>query len=143
MEFVKGLYNKYKRIISYIMMSGITAIIELITALLLINLLSFTDVSANTVGVVIGSVIHYVLVTKKVFGQTIDIKTVFIYILTFIIGLLLQNAVVYLLDRALVRYLDVNISYTISKMASLAVSFLVMYKLRSVLYSIAERKKDE
>ena len=90
---------------------------------------------SNTAGILIGSAIHYVCVTKKVFDRSVDIRTVVIYISTFLLGMLIQNGVVWAVCRLLVGVVGKSIGYTVSKVASLAVSFFVLYGVRKFLYA--------
>lgn len=110
--------------IKYFIISCGTAVIELCIGLLLINLLHLSEVVSNTAGILIGSAIHYVCVTKKVFNRSVDIRTVVIYISTFLLGMFIQNGVVWGVCRLLDGVVGKSIGYTVSKVASLAVSFL-------------------
>ena len=142
-EKIKSLLVKYKKIISYILTSCLTAAIELAIGLVMIDVFSFSSVAANTVGVIIGSLIHYLLVTKKVFIKKTDLRTALIYIATFLIGMGIQNLVVYFADRALKAHLGTELSFAVSKGMSLVVSFVVMYQLRKKLYSLLGRDINE
>ena len=78
MEKIRSLIEKYLQVIKYFIISCGTAVIELCIGLLLINLLHLSEVVSNTAGILIGSAIHYVCVTKKVFNRSVDIRTVVI-----------------------------------------------------------------
>lgn len=135
MEKIRSLIEKYSQVIKYFIISCGTAVIELCIGLLLINLLHLSEVVSNTAGILIGSAIHYVCVTKKVFDRSVDIRTVVIYISTFLLGMLIQNGVVWAVCRLLVGVVGKSIGYTVSKVASLAVSFFVLYGVRKFLYA--------
>lgn len=135
MEKIRSLIEKYLQVIKYFIISCGTAVIELCIGLLLINLLHLSEVVSNTAGILIGSAIHYVCVTKKVFDRSVDIRTVVIYISTFLLGMLIQNGVVWAVCRLLVGVVGKSIGYTVSKVASLAVSFFVLYGVRKFLYA--------
>ena len=135
MEKIRSLIEKYSQVIKYFILSCGTAVIELCIGLLLINLLHLSEVVSNTAGILIGSAIHYVCVTKKVFDRSVDIRTVVIYISTFLLGMLIQNGVVWAVCRLLVGVVGKSIGYTVSKVASLAVSFFVLYGVRKFLYA--------
>ena len=135
MEKIRSLIEKYSQVIKYFIISCGTAVIELCIGLLLINLLHLSEVVSNTAGILIGSAIHYVCVTKKVFDRSVDIRTVVIYISTFLLGLLIQNGGVGAVCRLLVGVVGKSIGYTVSKVASLAVSFFVLYGVRKFLYA--------
>lgn len=135
MEKIRSLIEKYSQVIKYFIISCGTAVIELCIGLLLINLLHLSEVVSNTAGILIGSAIHYVCVTKKVFDRSVDIRTVVIYISTFLLGMLIQNGVVWAVCRLLVGVVGKSIGYTVSKVTSLAVSFFVLYGVRKFLYA--------
>lgn len=135
MEKIRSLIEKYSQVIKYFIISCGTAVIELCIGLLLINLLHLSEVVSNTAGILIGSAIHYVCVTKKVFDRSVDIRTVVIYISTFLLGMLIQNGVVWAVCRLLDSVVGKSIGYTVSKVASLAVSFFVLYGVRKFLYA--------
>ena len=135
MEKIRSLIEKYSQVIKYFIISCGTAVIELCIGLLIINLLHLSEVVSNTAGILIGSAIHYVCVTKKVFDRSVDIRTVVIYISTFLLGMLIQNGVVWAVCRLLVGVVGKSIGYTVSKVASLAVSFFVLYGVRKFLYA--------
>ena len=135
MEKIRSLIEKYSQVIKYFIISCGTAVIELCIGLLLINLLHLSEVVSNTAGILIGSAIHYVCVTKKVFDRSVDIRTVVIYISTFLLGMLIQNGVVWAVCRLLDGVVGKTIGYTASRVASLAVSFFVLYGVRKFLYA--------
>ena len=135
MEKIRSLIEKYTQVIKYFIISCGTAVIELCIGPLLINLLHLSEVVSNTAGILIGSAIHYVCVTKKVFDRSVDIRTVVIYISTFLLGMLIQNGVVWAVCRLLVGVVGKSIGYTVSKVTSLAVSFFVLYGVRKFLYA--------
>ncbi len=135
MESIINIIEKYRKALSYIVVSMSTAVLETIVGLLLINIFDVNEVVANTVGVCVGTLLHYILITGKVFDKKVGYKTIFIYVLTFFIGLAIQDAVVGLVSALLKNVLDVNLSYIISKFCSLAVSFVLMYNVRKFLYS--------
>ena len=98
---------------------------------------------SNTVGIIFGAVIHYTLVTGKVFDSRKNAKTALVYLATFIIGLLLQNGILYVCDSILLRFLNMNLAYLISKVLSLGISFFFIYQLRKKLYSVLGSEKNE
>ncbi len=132
---IKKLINKYKKSLTYIAVSLCTATFETIIGLICINVFGLHEVVANTIGVCIGTTLHYFLITRKVFDKSVGVKTILIYILTFFIGLALQDTVVGVVSAILKNVIDANISYIVSKFCSLAVSFVIMYQVRKFLYS--------
>lgn len=137
---IKSLFEKYS-ILRYILVSLFTAIIETAIGLLFINVFSFSEVVSNTIGIIIGSAVHYLLITEKVFSSTVNIRTVIIYLSTFVLGVVIQNSVVWGVCKILNGLFDKNIVYILAKGTSLVVSFLVMYQLRKIMYRKVSKKE--
>lgn len=140
---IKSIIFKYKKSLLYILFSCLTASIETAAGLICLNCFGFNDVLSNTVGIIFGAVIHYTLVTGKVFDSRKNAKTALVYLATFIIGLLFQNGILYVCDSILLRFLNMNLAYLISKVLSLGISFFFIYQLRKKLYSVLGSEKNE
>lgn len=140
---MKQLINRFMPIIKYVCFSGMTAVIESIIALLLINLCSLSEVPANTAGIIIGSVIHYLCVTRGVFNGKINWKTVMVYVSTFIMGMLLQNLVVWATVKIIGDSLNENLRYLAAKACSLVVSFFLMYFIRKLGYRMVSESDNK
>ena len=132
--------HKYDSILKYIFASGITAILETVIGLLLITFLQMSDVVANTVSIIIGSIIHYWIVTKKVFDSDVNYKTVLIYIITFAVGVILQDLVLWIVIRLIGNMFNEQLRYVVAKILSLMVSFFAMYKIRKLCYETSNKK---
>ena len=137
------LYIKYREPLTYIIYSGITAVIEMLIGLLLLNTFISDEVLANTVSVVIGTVIHYFLVTKSTFKSKVTIGSIAVYLITFLLGLGIQNGVVWLGYNVLFVKFPENFRFVVSKAASLVISFAVMFIIRKMLYGWLNRKNAE
>lgn len=140
MTGIKGVVLKYRKSLSYILASCITAAFEIVIGLFLLNMISLSEVSANTIGIICGTCLHYFIVTKKVFIGKISHKSVAVYLITFLIGLLLQNSVVWVICRFMPLIFGESFRYLIAKGCSLVCSFVVMYRLRKKLYSIINER---
>lgn len=121
-------------ILKYAFFSGMTAVIESVIGVLLIRLLGFSEVPANTIGLLIGAVIHYLCVTVHVFKGNVNVRTVAVYLLTFVFGILLQNAVVWGSVHLIGSMLGQELRYLAAKAISLAVSFFCTYFIRKIGY---------
>lgn len=129
----------------YLLCSVFTALIDTVMGWVLIHAFSISIVPANTIGVVISTIIHYFLVTKSVFASRVSLLTCGVYLLTFFLGLALQDTVIWLFYDVLMRNVTEWFRFLFSKGMSLVVSFLVLYKTRQWLYSWADEheKKGE
>ena len=139
----KKIYSviKSQPMVKYILCSVFTAFIETVLGLILVNAFSMGIVVANTISIVIGTVVHYFLVTRSVFSSHVSLLTISVYLLTFLIGLALQNAIIWLFyDILLVNVME-WFRFLFSKGISLGVSFLIMYKSRQSLYRWVDEHK--
>ncbi len=121
-------------ILKYAFFSLMTAVIESVIGVLLIRLLGFSEVPANTVGLLIGAVIHYFCVTVHVFKGSVNVKTIAVYLSTFLFGILLQNAVVWVTVWLIGPMLNQELRYLAAKAISLAVSFFCTFFIRKIGY---------
>ena len=64
---IKSLQNFL--IVKYIIISLFTAVLEAIIGFLLMNEKGFHIIGANTFSILMGSTIHYLLISKKVFNK--------------------------------------------------------------------------
>lgn len=108
------------------------------------GLLPHEIVMTNTVAVILSACVHYVMIQNFVFAQKSNIESVFVYILSFGIGIVLQDGLIWLMyDKLLVGMTD-SWRYLISKGISLVIPFFALYFIRSKLnQAIKERKQKK
>lgn len=121
-------------LIKYIFYSGMTAVFESVLGVLLLHFCRLSEVPANTIGILFGSVVHYFCVTRSVFRSSVNWKTAAVYISTFLLGIVIQNTVVWTTVRLLGNAVGNDLRYLIAKAVSLVVSFFVMYYIRKYCY---------
>ena len=127
------LLKKYESVISYGLISvGVTLVDVLLTYIFK----HFTLlVIANTIGVVTGGIIQYILNAKLVFHVKNNNKNIAIYVITFIGGLLIANLIIYFSNMLFSMYLSNDkIVFLISKGLSIVIPFFVLYFVRKELY---------
>ena len=139
---MEKLIQKFLPLIKYILFSVMTAVIESIIGLILINLCGLGEVTANTIGIIIGTGVHYLCVTRKVFNSKVNWKTVTVYVTTFLMGMLLQNFVVWAAVHIIGDMLSESIRYLAAKFCSLVISFFIMYFIRKLGYRLAGENKE-
>lgn len=131
-ESVRRITNL--NILKYLMCSIFTMLLETIIGLIIIIIVDLDVVFINSISIMLGATVHYLLISKKVFHNKIEIYTVIKYILSFIIGLFLQNLVLSVFyGHILVMYND-NIRFIVSKVMSVGISFVVTYFIRKNLF---------
>lgn len=131
-ESVRRITNL--NILKYLMCSIFTMLLETIIGLIIIIIVDLDVVFINSISIMLGATVHYLLISKKVFHNKIEIYTVIKYILSFIMGLFLQNLVLSVFyGHILVMYND-NIRFIVSKVMSVGISFVVTYFIRKNLF---------
>ena len=149
----KDLLQKYKKMLIYILCSGASAIIETVLLLIfrrifhsdlfLLGIKIENIVLCNTVAIFCGSVFHYIITSDFVFRVKKNFVSVLIYILTFLLGLGIQNVVIWLIyNKYMVGIIpNDDLRAITGKVLSLATSFFVTYFVRSTINKKFAAKK--
>lgn len=148
MESIKNLFNKNKKIIFYFSCSVLSAVFEAGLLLVFKNVVPSFDkniVYANTAATIISSVLHYILTSKFVFKVKMNWMSAVVYLITFFIGLGVQNGVIWCTYNKLLPQLinNDNILTLASKVISLAASFFITYFIRKKLNSMLKKYEEE
>ena len=144
--FIKTLIIKNKSLIIYLLCSVIAALIESVIGWTLLHLLSLHITIINTMAILFGAVVHYFLTSIFVFKVKRNVTSAGIYFVSFGMGILLQNVVIWLFYDFVLVSATGGLRFAISKGASLAIPFLVVYWVRKKLnerYARKEKCKDE
>jgi hypothetical protein len=99
-------------------------------------------VAANTIGVTLGSILHYLLSSKSVFNSEYGISGFAIYFITFLFGLLLADVLIYIGNTYLFNTFTDNLNFLLSKSLSVGAPFFFLYFLRKHLYKNAKRNRE-
>lgn len=137
---ISKFFNKYKMVIKYFICSIFSSIIDVALLYILKNV--FDDiVIANTISILFSSIFHYCVTTKFVFDVKYNAYSIIIYIVTFFIGLGIQDFVIWLsYNHLLVKCISNERLLTlISKGLSLGASFFITYGLRKVLNMLVKK----
>lgn len=117
----------------YFVCSGFTAGIEFALGWFLLQTFPNQIVVTNIAAILVSSVVHYVITTKYAFGAKRGVESALVYVITFVLGIVLQNAVIWFsYERALVM-LSQPVRYVTSKALSLGIPFFALYFLRKSL----------
>lgn len=127
------MLNRYLKIIKYALCSVTTAILETVVGWLLLHILPYGIVAANTVAIIIGAFAHYFLTMLLVFEKKNNAKSFAVYVSTFIFGLILQNVIIWAFYEQLLVNEAEMVRYIISKGMSLVIPFFLLYYIRSYL----------
>jgi len=96
---------------------------------------------ANTIGVVAGFLLGYVLASKRVFEANYSMPSFLIYFGTFLGGLVLADVLITVTHRSLIVSCPEWFAFLVSKGVSVVVPFFAMYFARKVLYAQLRRKE--
>ena len=124
---IADIINQHKAFVNYFLISVFVTVIDIVVSRLLESVT--TEVVANTIGVITGFIIQYVLCTRKVYAGS-DAHTAFVFFLTWLLGLALADGIVYLMRVQLFNRAEGFIYFMIAKLASIAVPFFITYFLR-------------
>ena len=129
-----NLLKKYKKIIVFGIISIFVTIIDIIITYIFKSF--FSLVVANSVGVISGAIVQYLLNSKLVFHvEEKKSKNLLIYICTFVFGLIIANLIIYYSNEVLVSYFaSEKICFLISKSLSIIIPFFGLYIIRKKLY---------
>ena len=100
----------------------------------------FTEVNIviiNTISIVLTTIFHYLWISNKAFNVKIGISSLLVYLTTFIIGLTIQDFVIWLSFEVL------RLPLLVSKAFSLGSSFFILFFLRKTLFSKLSPKKQK
>ncbi len=129
-------FNKIKcsqKILKYLACSVFTAVLETMVGWLLVHMISCSIVVANTIAVLIGALVHYFITLLMVFEKKNNAKSFLVYIISFVLGLMLQNGIIWLFYEKILFAADDFWKYAFSKGMSLIVPFFLLYVIRKRL----------
>lgn len=125
----------YKKFFLYFGCSLTTMVMEMAIGWFLLRLLPDRIVLTNTFAVVVSAVVHYLLTLALVFRLKKNYKSAVVYVLTFLLGIVLQNAIIWVFYQHLLENTPAVVRYFASKVFSLGIPFVFLYYLRSKLNS--------
>lgn len=140
MKIMKLLLKGKIAIANYFFYSVIVTIVDTGIVWALVRFSPVQLVAANTVGVVTGFLLHYLLASKSVFNTEYGIKGFIVYLATFLFGLTFANWLIYMSYHYAFYMIDIDLRILMSKGVSVAVPFFTMYYIRKHLFLLLNRK---
>lgn len=125
-----NIIKHYQKIIKYLACSVFTACLETMIGWALIHVTPYGIVAANTAAIVIGALVHYFITLCMVFEKRNNAKSFFVYVITFALGLVLQNVIIWMFYEKVLSGADEFFKYIVSKGLSLVVPFFLLYFIR-------------
>lgn len=142
LQHLKIQYVKHRAFLTYGFISVFVTLLDMIASRASEYLLH-NAVWANTIGVVTGFIVQYFLTARHVYNSK-NKKTFFLFLVTFFIGLLLANGIVFICRSYLFHGSGTTIAFLVSKGFSIVIPFFFIYYLRKKLIGIpAEPIKEE
>lgn len=140
MEIVKLIMKGKLAITNYLFYSVIVSLVDTGIVWALVRFSVVDLVAANTIGVVTGFLLHYILASKSVFNTEYGIPGFAIYLGTFLFGLTFANWLIYVSYHYVFIVYTVDLRILLSKGVSIGVPFFAMYYLRKYLFLMLNRK---
>ncbi len=134
--------KKLPPLLLYLFYSIIVTIVDISIVWVLHGIFLINIVVANTIGVILGSVLHYLLSSKSVFSFEYGLSGFAIYFITFLFGLILADVLIYWGNIYIFDTLTDNLNFLFSKGLSVIVPFFCLYYLRKLLYTMAKSNKE-
>ena len=133
----------HQSIIKYGLCSVAAAVLEVIFGWILLRMMPGSIVVTNTIAIVSSSIVHYLLIQNFVFEQKNNIESILVYIISFGIGVLLQDFLIWLIYSKLLQEVSESWRYLISKGVSLVIPFFALYYIRSKLNEIIKKRHSK
>jgi len=124
---IKKLMKENKSFINYLLISVFVTIIDIITSRICEQVIPV--IYANSVGIVAGFIIQYLMTTRYVYNKK-NIGVFIKFLITFIIGFVLANLIVYVCRIIIFDNSTGFIPFAIGKGTSIVLPFFVMYFIR-------------
>lgn len=140
MEIMKRMLKGKIAIANYFFYSVIVTIIDTGIVWALVRFSPVHLVAANTVGVVAGFLLHYLLSSKSVFNTEYGMAGFLVYLATSFFGLILANWLIFMSYHYAFHTFALDLRILMSKGVSVAVPFFVMYYIRKYLFILLNRK---
>ncbi len=120
-------------VIIYGLCSVFTMLLEMVIGLTILEVFLTDIIIANVISMIVGAIVHYYIVSRKVFLSNINVKNSITYIWTFLLGLFLQNIVLKICYDYMFVWLYASVNYILSKGCSVVIPFAAMYIIRKKL----------
>ena len=142
MDRIKSFVRHHKSLMIYGLCSIVSMLLDAVIGYLLNTHLGVYVVVANTIGILISSIIHYLLISRFAFNAKYNVHTGAIYIGTFLLGIVLQNLLIYVFYEYITLSLTQFYRFMISKGISIIIPFFALFYLRKWLYEKAAERSN-
>lgn len=140
MNSIKLLLKGKFAIANYFFYSVIVTLVDTGIVWGLVRFSTLHLVTANTIGVVTGFLLHYIMASKSVFNTKYGLPGFLIYLATFLFGLTFANWIIYVSYEYVFTAYALDLRILLSKGASIGVPFFAMYYLRKYLFLLLNKR---
>lgn len=131
---------QFTPMMKYLLYSVLVTFIDTAIVWVLYRSLQVNLVTANSIGVITGFIIHYTLSSKSVFQTELGLGGFVIYFGTFLLGLIIADGLIYLGEHYIFHSLNANMSFLLSKGISIIIPFFFLYLIRKMLFDSLKNK---
>ena len=136
------LIRRHRELLLYALVSILSAVLDTAVAWFLFSALGQNILLANTAGVILGFLLHYLAASRSVFKAGYGLRGFAVYLGTFLLGLGLADLLVWSAYRLTRPLLPEGVSFVLSKGVSVVLPFFVLYYLRLFLFRRLKRGAD-
>ena len=139
--WITTYWHQYRRLISYLMCSVISTVFDVTIVWCLLHLAGVSLVVSNTVGVIAGFIISYLLSAKRAFEVDYTAATFTVYFVTFLMGLFFADVLIVSTHTLVSPFLPLGLAFLVSKGVSIVGPFFLMYFIRKYAFRLLEKKR--
>lgn len=142
-DLVKGLFKRImtRPLLSYLFNSVVVTVLDSVIVWILYRLLKVDLLVSNTVGVITGFIVHYILSVKAVFRTKYDTVSFIVYLATFLFGLVLADYLIYIGEHNLFLNAGADASFLLSKGISIVLPFFLLYFIRKLIFNYLSNRQ--
>lgn len=137
-----NLFQRFRKILQYLFYSILSTILDVIVVWIAFHMAGIDLAIANTMGIVTGFVLSYVLSLKSVFEARHGISAFTVYLSTSAVGMLLANFLITSTYDLSILYCPKWIAFLLSKGVSVVLPFFVMYFMRKYIYLWLNKRRS-
>lgn len=138
----KIFYDKLPPIGKYLLFSVIVTVVDAAISWFLSMRMNIDLQIANSIGIVIGAILHYIMSSGEVFDMKYGIAGGIIFFGTFAIGIFLANWIISVAFSIATSYFLRDFAFLVAKGFSIVIPFFALYFLRKFLYGAVKRRMD-
>ena len=137
-----NLFQRFRKILQYLFYSILSTILDVIVVWIAFHMAGIGLATANTMGIVTGLIVSYVLSLKSVFDTKHGISAFSVYLFTSLIGMVLANWLITTTYDFSILYCPEWFAFLFSKGVSVVLPFFVMYFMRKYLYFWLNKRRS-